>query len=260
MAAGLVCVAHKTPLLMPPDLRDWVLNNHLVHCIWEAIGFIHLREVKINDSGTGSRQYAPTLMLGLLIYPYATGTFSRCRVERTTSENVAVRLLRADLHPNHNSICPFRRANCALLKIIVEQVLAMAVQMRVLKVGLGALALDGTRILATASKHSAVRHGLALEQIEVLEKRGAELLSKAEAADRVSLEEGLTLPNEIARQQDPFERFRADSDVLKPSTKERYQQELWQFQAKEQERKEGANKSGNKPRGCPSQPTRRTRL
>jgi transposase len=183
---------------MPPDLSEWVPENHLVHIIMEVVGLIDLREAKINERGTGSRQYPPALMLGLLIYSYATGTFSSRQIERATYENVAVRLLCADLHPDHDSICTFRRANHALLRSSFEQVLAMAVQMRVLKVGQVTLAVDGTKILANASKHSAVSHGRALAQIELLEKQVAELLSKAEAADSAPLEDGLTLPEEIA--------------------------------------------------------------
>ncbi len=256
MGARFVCVDHDTPLLMPPDLREWVPEDHLVHFIMEAVGLIDLREAKINERGTGSRQYPPALMLGLLIYSYATGTFSSRQIERATYENVAVRLLCADLHPDHDSICTFRRANHALLKSSFEQVLAMAVQMRVLKVGQVTLAVDGTKILANASKHSAVSHGRALAQIELLEKQVAELLSKAEAADSVPLEDGLTLPEEIARRQNRLEQLRAASEVIKARAKECYQQELSQFQAKEQERVERAKKTGKKPGGRPPQPPR----
>ena len=61
MAAKFVCVNHDTPLLMPPDLREWVPEDHLVHFIMEAVGLIDLREAKINERGTGSRQYPPAL-------------------------------------------------------------------------------------------------------------------------------------------------------------------------------------------------------
>jgi transposase len=174
MGAKFVCVDRDTPLLMPPDLREWVPKDHLLHFIMEAVGLLDLSKAEVNERGTGSRQYPPSLMLGLLIYSYATGTFSSRQIERATYENVAVRLLCADLHPDHDSVCTFRRANHALLKSSFEQVLAMAVQMRVLKVGQVTLAVDGTKIQANASKHSAVSHGRALAQIELLEKQVAE--------------------------------------------------------------------------------------
>ena len=254
MAARFVPVDHDTPLLMPPDLREWVPEDHLVHFIMDAVGLIDLRQAKVNERGTGSAQYPPALMLGLLIYSYATGTFSSRQIERATYESVAVRLLCADLHPDHDSICTFRRANGALLKSSFEQVLAMAAQMRVLKVGQVTLAVDGTKILANASKHSAVSHGRALAQIELLEKQVAELLSKAEAADSTPLEDGLTLPEEIARRQDRLEQLRAASEVIKVRAKERYEEELAQFRAKEQERIERVRKTGKKPGGRLPQP------
>ena len=96
--------------------------------------------------------------------------------------------------------------------------------------------------------------GHALAQIELLEKQVAELLSKAEAADGAPLEDGLSLPEEIARWQDRLERLRTASEVIKTRAKERYQQELSQFQAKEQERVERAKKTGKKPGGRPPQP------
>ena len=111
MPARFVNIDHDTPLLLPPDLRDWVPEDHLVHFIMEAVGLLDLSTAHVNHRGTGSDQYPPSMMLGLLIYCYATGTFSSRRIERLTHENVAVRLLCADRHPDHDSICTFRRGN-----------------------------------------------------------------------------------------------------------------------------------------------------
>ena len=79
MAAKFVCVDHDTPLLMPPDLRDWVPEGHLVHFIRDAVLLLDVGRARVNERGTGSPQYPPTLMLGLLIDSYATGTFSSRR-------------------------------------------------------------------------------------------------------------------------------------------------------------------------------------
>ena len=154
MPARLVHIDHDTPLLLPPDLRDWVPGDHLVHFIMDALGLLDLGAARVNHSGSGSAQYPPSLMLGLLIYSYATGTFSSRRIERNTHEQVAVRLLCADHHPDHDSICAFRRENRALLASSFHQVLESAARIRVLRVGDVTLALDGTKILANASKHS----------------------------------------------------------------------------------------------------------
>ncbi len=153
-------------MLPPPDLRDWVPEDHLVHFILEAVGLMGLRTARVNQRGTGSEQYSPGMMPGLLIYCYATGTFSSRRIERLTHENVAVRYLCADRHPDHDSICTFRRENRALLESSFEQVLEVAARVRAVT-----LALDGTRILASASRHSAVSHGHALKQMVLLEEQ-----------------------------------------------------------------------------------------
>ena len=129
MPARFVNIDHNTPLLLPPDLRDWVPEDHLVHFIMEAVGLLDLSTARVNHRGTGSDQYPPGMMLGLLIYCYATGTFGSRRIERLTHENVAVRFLCADRHPDHDSICTFRRENRALLESSFHQVLEVAARM-----------------------------------------------------------------------------------------------------------------------------------
>ena len=115
MAVRYVNVDHETPLLLPPNLRDWVPAGHMVHFVMDAVGALDLGAAKKNERGTGSAQYPPSMMLGLLIYSYATGTFGSRRIETLTHENVAVRYLCAEHHPDHDSICKFRRENAELL-------------------------------------------------------------------------------------------------------------------------------------------------
>ena len=80
----------ETPLLLPPDLRDWVPADHLVHFVIDASGELDVRTARVNEQGSGSEQYPPAMMLGLLIYSYATGVFGSRRIEQTTFENVAL--------------------------------------------------------------------------------------------------------------------------------------------------------------------------
>jgi transposase len=115
MAAKFVSIDHDSPLLLPPDLRDWLPENHMVHFIMDAVKALDLSSAKINIHGSGSAQYPPSMMLGLLIYSYSSGTFSSRRIETLTFENVAVRFLCADTHPDHDSIYKFRRENKELL-------------------------------------------------------------------------------------------------------------------------------------------------
>src|SRR4051794_30448984 len=111
MPARFVNIDHDTPLLLPPDLRQWVPEGHLVHFIMDAVGELDLSAAKVNERGTGNEQYPPGMLLGLLIYSYATGIFSSRQIERMTYDSVPVRLLCADTHPDHDTLCTFRRRN-----------------------------------------------------------------------------------------------------------------------------------------------------
>lgn len=197
-----VNIDRDTPLLLPPDLRDWVPAEHLVHFVIDAMTVIDVSAAPVNERGTGSAQYPPGLLLGLLVYSYATGVFSSRRIERTTYENVAVRLLCADTHPDHDTLCTFRRKNGPLLHHAFAQVLELAARCGVLKVGEVTVAIDGTKILANASKHSAVSYAHAGQTMQTLDLEIAELLAKAEQADATPLQDGLTIPAEVQRRQE----------------------------------------------------------
>jgi transposase len=201
MATRFVSIDRDTPLLLPPNLRDWVPADHLVHFILDAVDALELRQVKVNLRGTGSEQYPPRMLLALLIYSYATGTFGSRRIEQSTYDSVPVRLLTADTHPDHDTLCSFRRDNQALLSESFVKVLELAQRLKVLKFGQLTVAADGTKVLANASKHSAVSYERAGEQIEQLELEVKQLLAKAEQADSTPLQDGLTIPEEITRRQ-----------------------------------------------------------
>lgn len=133
MGARFVNVDHDTPLLLPPDVREWVPEGHLVHFIMDAVGQLDLSQARVNERGSGDKQYPPSMMLGGLIYSYATGVFSSRAIERSTYENVAMRLLCADTHPDHDTWCAFRRANGELLSSSFGQVLELAAGCGVLR-------------------------------------------------------------------------------------------------------------------------------
>ena len=197
--------------MLPPDLRAWVPADHLVPFIRDAVGLLDLSAARGNDSGSGRGQSPPSLLLGRLISSDATGPFSSRKIERNSHEQVAVRLLCADPHPDHDSICVFRREKRARRASSFQQVLESAARLRVLRVGEVSLALDGTKILASASQHSgspvhrpplfpsassAVSHGHATTQMALLEDQIGPLLQKADEADSTPLADGLTVPAE----------------------------------------------------------------
>jgi transposase len=130
--------------------------DHLAHFIIDAVEALDLRQVKVNTRGTGDEQYPPAMMLVLLIYSYATGTFGSRRIEQSTYDNVAVRLITADTHPDHDTICTFRRQNQPLLHESFVKVLEMAQTLKVAQFGQITVSTDGSKVLANASKHAAV--------------------------------------------------------------------------------------------------------
>lgn len=188
-------------MLLPVDLRDWLPTDHIVHFILESVETLNLQGFRVNVRGTGSEQYPPGMMLPLLIYSYATGRFSSREIEMATHSDVAVRYIcGGDQHPDHDTICTFRRENRALFEECFVKVLAYAGQMKVLK-KVGGVSVDGSKITANASKHAAVSYDYATRMIAELEKEVQALTAKAEEADNKPLEDGLSVPEEISRRQ-----------------------------------------------------------
>jgi transposase len=254
MSARFVNIDHDTPLLLPPDLRDWVSPDHMVHFVMDAVKALDLSLARTNQRGTGSAQYPPSMMLGLLIYCYATGTFASRRIETLTFENVAVRFLTGDTHPDHDSICKFRRENKDLLSSAFHQVLELAARARVLQVGDITVAIDGTKILANASKHSAVSYGHAVEQMKLAGEQIAQLLQKAEDADSTPLQDGLTLPEEIKRREDRIAKLREATQAMEQRAAARLIEEQAAYQEKLAARQAKEQSTGKKPRGKAPEP------
>jgi transposase len=192
--ARFVNIDRDTPMLLPPDLRDWIPSDHLVHFVIDAIESIDTPCAQINHRGTGNEQYPPAMLLALLVYSYCTGQFSSRQIERASHSDVAVRFLCANTHPDHDTLCTFRRKNGALLQRAFAQILEMAARCGVFKVGQVTVAIDGTKVLANASKHAAVSYGHAEQKLQELDLEIQELLAKAEQADSAPLQEGLTIP------------------------------------------------------------------
>lgn len=246
--AKFVNIDRDTPLLLPPDMRDWVPAGHLVHFVIDAVAAIDVSAAPVNERGTGSEQYPPGLLLGLLVYSYATGVFSSRQIERSTHENVAVRVLCADTHPDHDTLCTFRRKNGPLLHHAFAQVLELSARCGVLQVGGITVAIDGTKILANASKHSAVSYAHAGQTMQTLDLEIAALLAKAEQADATPLQDGLTIPAEVQRRQERKAQLARARAEMEARTYARYQAEQAEHAAKLAAR-ESARAAGTKPRG-----------
>jgi transposase len=243
-----VNIDRDTPMLLPADMRDWIPADHLVHFIIDAIESIDTSLAQINQRGTGSKQFPPAMLLSLLVYSYSTGIFSSRKIERSSHTDIVVRYLCANTHPDHDTLCTFRQKNGPLLQRAFAQVLEMAARCGVLKVGQVTVAIDGTKVLANASKHSAVSHGHAEQKLQELELEIQELLAKAEQADATPLQDGLTIPEEIQRRQERQAALRRAKAEIEARAYARFQAESAEHEAK-MERRQALIDNGEKPRG-----------
>src|ERR1700748_2424614 len=179
MPERYVVIDRQTPMLLPVDLRDWVAENDLGRLILEVVEQCDIRSAWTNERGSGSAQYPPGMMLSLLIYAYARGVFCSRRIEQLSYENLSVRYLCANTHPDHDTIAKFRRQNGALFKSCFGQVLLLGRELGLVRVG--KLAVDGTRLGANANRHRfSTREQLEQEQARV-EALIEQLLQEAEA-------------------------------------------------------------------------------
>lgn len=185
--------------LLPPDLKDWLPEDDLAHFVVAAVERVPLDAFQAKSQAGGKAQYHPRLMLALLVYCYANGVFSSRRIERATHRDIGVRYVAANLHPDHDTIAAFRRANRAAFEAAFLRVLLLAREAGLLRVG--DVAIDGTKIDANASKIRSVRYDRAGELRSKLAADIAALTAQAEAADAEDAPDPQALPKEIARRE-----------------------------------------------------------
>lgn len=241
-------------MLLPPDLRDWLPENHLVHFILDAVGQLPIQGYRVNLRGSGSDQYPPSMMLSLLIYCYATGRMGSRQIEAATHTDVAVRYIcGGSAHPDHDTICEFRRQNGKVFEESFVKVLAYAQELGVLKKR-GGVSVDGTKLKANASKHAAVSYRRAGELIEQCEREVKELMAQAEAADRAPVPEGLKVPEEIARRQVRKAKLETARQVIEARFEERRQAQQADYETRMAEREKRREEGKPPPRGREPQP------
>jgi transposase len=102
-------VDRDTGFLMPPSVDEWLPERHLARFVVEVIVGLDLRAMTGDYRGSGEASYHPSVLLGLLVYGYATGVFSSRKLERATYDSVAFRFIAANQHPDHDTIASFRR-------------------------------------------------------------------------------------------------------------------------------------------------------
>jgi transposase len=195
MARRQVNVDRVTPMLLPPDLRDWVADNELARFILDAVDLSDVILAAVNERGSGSEQYPPGMMLALLIYCYATGLFSSRRIERATYDSVAVRYICGNHHPDHDTIANFRSSNAAIVRKAFVRVLELSREVGLLKVG--TVSIDGTKLKASASKRATLSQRQIEEELRALNAQVVERMDAASAADRAENQDPGALPPQL---------------------------------------------------------------
>ena len=233
-------------------MDDWLPERHLARFVVEVIDGLDLSAMSRSYRGTGSASYHPALLLGILVYGYATGVFSSRKLERATYDSVAFRFIAANDHPDHDTIATFRRRFLKEIDGLFVQVLALAREIGMLK--LGTVALDGTKIHANASRHSALSYEHAGKIEAQLKAEVAELLARAEAADHADVPDGMSIPDELARREQRLAKLAQARAKIEARAKERFEREAAEHKAKLAAREAKAKATGNKPTGKPPQP------
>ena len=238
--------------LFPPSMSDWLPEHHLSRFVVEIVEQLDLKPMERAYGTSGSDPFHPALLLSILVYGYATGVFSSRKLENATYDSVAFRFVAADEHPDHNTLNTFRKRFLKEIEELMVQVLLIARTMGVLN--LGNIALDGSKIKANASKHSAMSYGHIKKLEEQLEGEVKKLMELAEAADNEKIPDGMNLPDEIARRCDRVKAIGEAKAKIEARAKERFKQEQADYQAKLAKREAMAIDSGKKPRGKPPVP------
>jgi hypothetical protein len=187
------------------------------------------------------------MMTALLFYSYATGVFSSRKIEQATYDSVPFRYIAVNTHPDHDTIASFRRRFLKELKALFTQILLVAHEMGLMK--LGSVSLDGTKIKANASKHHALSWEYACKLEKQLKGEIEDLLSKAQKADKEDLPEGMDIPAELARREARLEAIASAKTQIERRAAQRFVKEQKEHQEKVAARKSVEKATGKKPRG-----------
>jgi len=246
-----VAVDRDTAYLLPPSVDEWLPQDHLARFVVEVIDQLDLSELTRQYAGRGSDAYHPAMMLGLLVYGYATGVHSSRKIERACHDSVAFRFIAANTQPDHDSIATFRRRFLVQIEALFVQVLMLAREMKCLK--LGHIALDGTKIAANASKHKALSWEHANRIEAQLRKEVQMLLKLAEDSDSRPVNDGLDVPAEIARRETRLAALAQAKTKIEQRAAERHGVEQQDYETKTA-RRQAQREAGRCPRGKDPQP------
>src|ERR1700730_517515 len=206
MPKGYRTYLPEQDLLLPPSLRQWLDEDHLVYFVSDVVDQLDLSAIHAvyEQEKRGQPPYDPRRMTKLLVYGYCTGVFSSRRIQKRLQEDIPFKVLAAGNEPDFRTISDFRKIHIETLQNLFEQVLAMALECGAIK--LGRVSLDGTKVKANASKHKAMSYSRMKEKQQQLKEEVKQLLEQAEAADReedrqYGSKRGDELPEELQRRE-----------------------------------------------------------
>lgn len=240
--------------LLPPDMKSWLPEGHLSFFIIEIVNQLNLKRIykKYKNKAGGRPAFHPVMMTSLLLYSYCNGVFSSRQIEKKTYEDVAFRVLAGDKHPDHDTICDFRRENLIQLTNLFVQVLKICQKAGLVK--MGHVALDGTKMQSNASKHKAMSYGRMAQKEAKIEKEIKSLLSKASSTDSEEDKKygkgvrGDELPEHLKNTKKRLEKIKAAKAALEKEEQENAEKKDKEYK----EKKRNYEKRGG--RGRPPTP------
>src|SRR5712691_6935466 len=237
-------VNYEQALDLTVRLGDCLPPEHLARFVVDSVALLDLSSLYAHYGSRGGEPYAPEMLLGLLLYGYATGVFSARKIERATYEAVPFRFIAGNLHPDHDTLATFRRTFLPQLKGLFVQVLLLAQEAGVLK--LGTISLDGTKMHADASKRKAVSYKRLLELEAQLRTEVEELFTLSEQSDQPEVLDGLVVRDKMARREDRLARLAEAKAVLEARARERAAAEQADYEAKMAQRVERERTTGRR--------------
>jgi transposase len=213
--------------LLPPSLDEWLDEDDEARFVSEVVeNLLDLTAIYASyESASGAPPYAPRMMLKLLLYGYATGVTSSREIERRCKRDIAFRWLAANTAPDYRSISRFRRRHLEALRPLFLQVLGLCAKAGL--VSLGRVALDGTKLLANASRHKAMSYDHIVPKIEQLQAEVDAMLAEAEAIDQAEDEaygedrRGDEVAPELRRRESRLEKLRAAKEAIEAEAREK---------------------------------------
>jgi transposase len=245
-------IDRESELATPILIQECLPEGHLARYIVEIVEGLNLSALEQQYAGRGYEAYPPSLLLALLIYAYATGIFSSRKIERATYDSIPFRYIACNLYPDHDTLATFRNRFKKEFEEIFVQVLRIARETGLSR--FGRVSLDGTKIHANASRHSALSYTHAERLEATLTAEVADLLRLADEA--TALPEGMNLPEEIQRREDRLAAIAEAKRKIEARAQERFEREQAEYEAKIAARRAKEQATGKKARGKePTPPT-----